>query len=145
MITIRYGYIQLLGKKTERMWLAISRMVSFTLNELWIRAWTEMKLSPADGHVEGGSGLSPQFSGLAASGGVSSSRGQGDAEVSDNGTFSASGCCHEHWLHAFDIVITAFFSFSALLRTSSSYTGKTIRMKCTRMFLKRTLQRASSS
>ena len=62
------------GKKIERMWFAISRVVSFTLDELWIRAWTEMKLSPADGHVEGGSGLSPWFSGLAASGGVSSSR-----------------------------------------------------------------------
>ena len=49
----------LTGKKTVRMWLAISRMVSFTLDELQIRAWTEMKLSPADGHVEGGSGLSP--------------------------------------------------------------------------------------
>ena len=135
----------LTGNKIVRMWLAISKVVSFVVDELRIRAWTEMKLSPADGHVEGGSGLSPLFSGLAASGGVSSTRGKGDAEVSDNGTFSASGCCHEHWLHAFDIVITAFFSFSALLRTSSSYTGKTIRMKCTRMFLKRTLQRASSS
>ena len=59
MITIRHGYIQLLGKKSERMWLAISRVVSFTLDELRIRAWNEMKLSPADGHVEGGSGLSP--------------------------------------------------------------------------------------
>ena len=49
----------LTGKKTVRMWLAISRVVSFTLDELRIRAWTEMKLSPADGHVEGGSGLSP--------------------------------------------------------------------------------------
>ena len=56
------------------MWLAFSKVVSFVVDELRIRAWTEMKLSPADGHVEGGSGLSPQFSGLAASGGVSSTR-----------------------------------------------------------------------
>ena len=61
-------------KKSERMWLAISRVVSFTLDELRIRAWTEMKLSPADGHVEGGSGLSLLFGGLAAFDGFSSSR-----------------------------------------------------------------------
>ena len=43
----------LTGNKIVRMWLAISRVLSFVVDELRIRAWTEMKLSPADGHVEG--------------------------------------------------------------------------------------------
>ena len=48
--------------------------ISYSRQKWWIRAWTEIKLSPADGHVEGGSGLSLLFGGLAAFDGFSSSR-----------------------------------------------------------------------
>ena len=51
------------------------------------------------------------FGGLAAFDGFSSSRDKVTQKVTDSGTFSAPGRCHEHWLHAFDIVIMVFFQF----------------------------------
>ena len=74
MITFRYGYIQLLGRKLSACGWQSRGWHQLLETKLWIRAWTEMKLSPADGHVEGGSGLSLLFGGLAAFDGVSSSR-----------------------------------------------------------------------